>query len=175
MPSKVVLQVNRELETALRSLGGASSPEMRENARILKKSIKGVIGTKSKKVSAPGEPPIGKSGGLQKSVVSGVVGAGQRVAVMKFTAPLLQFGVDTRGDGTAPRSRRNLFTGAAREVERSSLLAFSLKVARRQSGKSTKARHMKLDARPFMERGLARAQDQMIGATVSTIQRRTPA
>ena len=173
--SKAVLTVNRALIRTLKDLGRVSSPEMIGAAKVLRTEIKRTLGIKGKgKPSNPGEPPAKQTGALQKSVKSGAVGAAQRVAVLDFTAPLLEFGVDTRADGFASRSRRDLFTGESKTLGRESLLAFSRKLVRRQRG-AKKTRHQKLEARPFMQRSLAAAAPQMVDVTVSTISRRLPA
>jgi hypothetical protein len=170
---RVGLIVNRELDSMLHNLGKANSPELIDAARALRTGIRKTIRPRSKQVSAPGEPPIGKSGGLEKSVISGAVGTGQRVAVTKFTGPLLQFGVDTHRDTAVPRSRRDLFTGLGREVKALSEKAFIRKSERRAGG-SRKTRQQKLEPRPFMEKGLAAAHEAMQDVFVSAIQRRTP-
>jgi hypothetical protein len=173
MAPRVGLIINKQLEDMLHSLGKANSPELIDAARALRGGIRKAIRPKSKQVSAPGETPIGKSGGLEKSVISGAVGTGQRVAVTKFTAPLLQFGVDTHADRSVPRSRRDLFTGLGREVKALSERAFVRKAERRGLG-SRKTRQQKLDPRPFMEKGLANAGEAMQDVFVSAVQRRTP-
>lgn len=173
--SKVTVQTNRKIQQVLGSLGGVSSPEMLGAARALRREIKKTLGINGKGDPAPpGQPPAKQSGTLQKSVKSGAVGAAQRVAATQFTAPLLEFGVNTRADGAAPRSRRDLFTRERKSILRESLKAFSRKLRRRQKGGSTKVRHQVLEPRPFMERSLAAARDEMVAVAVSEIRRRTP-
>lgn len=174
--SRPILTMNRALMQTLGSLGRVSSPELLAAAKVLKKELKKTLGLKGKgKPSKPGEPPAKQTGKLQQSVLSGAVGAAQRVAVTKFTASLLEFGVDTHADKTTPRSRRNLFSGKSRQVLAASAKAFSRKVARRSRGRSAKVSHQVLDPRPFMQRSLAAAAPQMVDVVVSTISRRLPA
>jgi len=170
--SRVVKQVNRQLEAQLATLGAANSPEMKAAARALAKGIRRALGPKSKEVSKPGEPPKGKSGELAKSVKEGQVGTGRRVAVTKFTASLLQFGVNTHQDGQTPRSRRDLFSGAVRQVFKQSEQAFTRR-ARQRSRNDPRRKAMVLEPRPFMEKGLENAAAEMTEVAVSAIRRRT--
>jgi hypothetical protein len=172
---KVLIERNKAAEQFLASVGGARSPEMAAAAKVLRREIRKELGRVGHgKPSAPGEPPRKQKGELQKSVKEGVVGIGRRVAVTDFTGPILQFGVDTKADRANPRSRRNLFSGQAREVLAASQRAFARKAERRRQGKSTKVRDMKLEPRPFMEKPLARSQDEMVGTMVRLIRGRTP-
>lgn len=171
---QVVRTTNKALMAQLRTLGTATSPEMKGAAKALKKGIQKAIGPVSKTVSRPGEPPKGKTGGLKKSVKEGIVGAGRRVAVTKFTAPFLQWGVDTIADANAaaPRSRRNLFTGAAETVQAQSNKAFRRRQRQRSRG-DARRRPTVLAPRPFMEKGLQNAEGEMTAVVVSAIRRRT--
>lgn len=171
----LVTTVNRGLIRELSKLGGVASPEMLAAARVLKRSLRKTLGMKGNgKPSAPGEPPRKQSGKTQKSVISGAVGAAQRVAVTRFTAPLLEFGVDTAIDARAGkvRSRRDLFTGQAREVLKQS--AERQRRRQRAQLRGQKAYKLKIDPRPFMQKALAAARDQMVDVTVSEIRRRLP-
>ncbi len=185
----LVATVNRGLIRQLERVGIVSSPELLAAARVLKRKIRKTLGAEGdafqgplrpgktvhrRAPSRPGEPPAKQTGGLQKSVISGAVGTAQRVAVTKFTAPLLEFGVDTEVDarrGTV-RSRRDLFTGAAREVLKES----AKRQQRRQRARtrSQKAHRLTIEPRPFMQRSLAAARDEMVDVTVSEIRRRLP-
>lgn len=172
---KVIVERSRAADAFLANIGGARSPEMAAAAKVLRREIRKELGRQGGgKPSKPGEPPRKQHGDLQKSVKEGVVGATRRVAVTDFTAPFLQFGVDTKADRANPRSRRNLFTGHVREVLKASERALARKAERRRSGKSTKVRDMKLEPRPFMEKPLARSADEMTGTMVRLIRGRTP-
>jgi hypothetical protein len=187
---RVLLTVNRRLERELSEMGGARKPEMVETATAVKRSLRKVLGVKGNgKPSKPGEPPRKQSGGLQKSVVSGVVGAAQRVGLTKFTAPIQEFGLDTKADGATPRSRKSLFGGAAREVKKASAQAHARRqerrnqVARRAKGRGSgnvagsaaKVRHEKIDARPFVQKALDDAGlDRLVDIQVNAIRRRLP-
>lgn len=185
---RVVIQRNRAADRFLAELGGARSPEIVEPARALYSAIRKVLSRKGAAVqgplrpgqetrkrlpSAPGDPPAKQTGRLAKSVRRGVVGTGQRVAVTAFYAPLLEFGVDTRRDRAQPRSRRDLFTGEAREVTRDSRKALARKVARRDRG-SRKTRQVRIAARPFMQRALESVREAMVNVAVSEIRRQSP-
>lgn len=173
---RVLLSVNRRLERELAEMGGARKPEMVETAALVKQALRKRLGVKGRgKPSNPGESPRQQSGGLRKSIVSGVVGAAQRVGLTKFTAPLLEFGVDTRADGAAPRSRKDLFSGAAREVKTSSKRAAARRQERRNAGGSAKVRHEKIEPRPFMQQTLEDVGlDRLVDVQVNAIRRRLP-
>lgn len=190
MGSRVLLEVNREAARVLKQLGRATSPEMIDGAKVLKRAIRRVLGVPGHgKPAPPGEPPRKQSGAMHKSVRSGVVGARQRVAVLDPAAPMQQFGVDTASDGALPRSRRDLFTGAARDVQRASRRAHARRqerrnqVARRATGRgsgnvvgrASKVRHTTIEPRPFMERALTEADPKMVGTVVANITRQLPA
>jgi hypothetical protein len=73
--SRPLLTMNRALMDTLGNLGRASSPELVAAAKVLKTELKKTLGLKGKGTpSKPGEPPAKQTGGLQKSVRSGVVG-----------------------------------------------------------------------------------------------------
>lgn len=138
MSREALVQVNRRLERELRSLGGANSPEMREAAKVLKRSIRRVLSTRGGgQPSAPGQPPHRQSGRLAGSVRDGAVGPGRRVAVTWYTAPILEAGID------------------------SSLPLRSGKRRRRPGGLAR--RQLKIAARPFLQRSLDAVRDQMPG------------
>jgi hypothetical protein len=170
-----ILTINTRLVRELSNLGGARTPEMTGAAKVLKKSLKKVLGIKGNgKPSKPGEPPRKQSGELEKSVVSGVVGAGQRVGLTSFVAPLLEFGVDTRADGVAPRSNRDLFTREQREISLPNVQKLARKFHRRKAGNTKKVRHQKLDARPFVDKAIEAAEQKIVDVQVSAIRRRLP-
>ncbi|HNB58679.1 MAG TPA: hypothetical protein PK308_00100 [Phycisphaerales bacterium] len=187
---RVLLKVNQRLNRELAEMGGARKPEMVETATLVKRSLRKVLGVKGHgKPAPPGQPPRQQKGNLRKSIVSGVVGAGQRVGLTSFVAPLQEFGVDTKADGAAPRSRKNLFTGATREVKKASAQAAARRnerrnqVARRKSGRgagnivgdTSKVRHEQIDARPFMQQALDDAGlDRIVDVQVNAIRRRLP-
>lgn len=173
---RVLLKVNQRLNRELAEMGGARKPEMVETATLVKRSLRKVLGVKGHgKPAPPGQPPRQQKGNLRKSIVSGVVGAGQRVGLTSFVAPLQEFGVDTKADGAAPRSRKNLFTGATREVKKASAQAAARRQARRNAGGSAKVRHEQIDARPFMQQALDDAGlDRIVDIQVNAIRRRLP-
>lgn len=173
---RVLLSVNRRLERELREMGGSTKPEMLETAKLLKQALRKRLGVKGRgKPSKPGESPREQSGGLRKSVVSGAVGAAQRVGLTKFTAPILEFGLDTKADGATPRSRRDLFSGALRAVKKGSARAAARRQERRNAGGSPKVRHERIEARPFMQQALEDVGlDRLVDVQVNAIRRRLP-
>lgn len=177
MPSggRVLLQVNRRLERELKEVGGANKPEMIAGAKVMKQAFRKVLGVKGtpKTPSKPGQPPKRQKGDLYKSVVSGAVGTAQRIGLTDHAATLMEFGVDTRADSVAPRSRKGLFSKAAREVKRESRMAHYRKVVQREKG-SKKAKHTKIEARPFTDKAIALAEQKMVDQAVSSIRRRLP-
>ncbi len=169
---KLLVQKNKDAEAFLNSIGGARSPEMAAAAKVLRREIRKELGRQGKgQPSKPGEPPRKQSGRLQQSVKEGPVGTGRRVAVTDFTAPILQFGADPNAKG-APASRRDLFTGAARQITKASERAFARKQERRRQRQTKNT--WKLEPRPFMEKPLERSKDEMTGTMVRLIRGRTP-
>jgi hypothetical protein len=173
---RVLLTVNKRLERELREMGGSTKPEMVEAAALVKRGLRKVLGVKGKgKPSEPGEPPHTQSGRLRKSIVSGAVGAAQRVGLTAFTAPILEFGLDTKADGATPRSRKNLFSGAAKSVKKASQQALARRQERRNAGGSKKVRHETIAARPFMQQALNDVGlDRLVDVQVNAIRRRLP-
>lgn len=172
---QVVVTVNKAAQDFLATLGGARSPELAAAAKVLRREIKKELSHRGHgQPSAPGQPPNRQTGALERSVKEGVVGSGRRVAVTDFTAPFLEYGVNTRADQAHPRSRRDLFTGLERLVSRDSARALARKVGRRGGGASGKVRHQVIEPRPFMEKPLERSTDEMVALAVHVIRSRTP-
>lgn len=188
---KVVAKWNRRLEQQLRTLGNVSSPEMIGAARVLAKSIRKTLGGTGdgayqgpllpgqqglgRAPSRPGQPPVKQTGALAKSVKRGAVGAAQRVAVIQFYAPFLEFGIDTEADAKAGtvRNRRDLFSGRAREV----LAASARRQERRQRQRlrgGNRVKRLVIEPRPFMQRALAAVRGELVDVTVNQIRRRLP-
>lgn len=191
---KVVLEVNRRLMRELATVGRASSPELVSVSRVLARSIRKTLGgagdafqgpllasgrSLGRAPSRPGQPPAKQSGQLQKSVKRGVVGAAQRVAVMEFYAPFLEFGINTEADAATGRvrTRRDLFTREALDVLVASRQRQERRQRARNRGRDRKGRpahRLVIAPRPFMERALGAVRDRMVDVTVSEIRRRLP-
>lgn len=146
---------NRGLNAYLASAGGAKSPEMVGASVALAKAWRKVLAIrggaqvvpnptgkpKQRAVggvaSSPGQPPRRQTGVLQRSVAQGVVGAGRRVAVMRFTATILEEGADTRRPAASGRRRSKARKG------------------------------YKIAPRPSAQRALDLAQSEMVGIFAS--------
>jgi len=115
--------LNNEVALTLTSLGGAKDPAMVGASVALAKAWRKVLSVRGgAKVtpnpsgkypeqrasggipSKPGEPPRRQTGALRRSVSQGPVGTGRRVALVRFTALILEEGADTRKP--APSGRR---------------------------------------------------------------------
>ena len=178
--ARVLLEFNRKLESELRGLGRSTSPEMIAMAKALKTRVRKKIGPRSKDPSKPGEPPKSKTGKLRKSVVSGAVGAAQRVGLTEFYAPLLEFGVDTvRDDRDAATGSLHRFA----DTRAGRLLGLSADHLRGGALRSRKARirrrertgrHQLLEPRPFLAAAVAEAEQDMVDVYVSAVRRRMP-
>ncbi len=118
-------EATRKLSRISENVHGARSPELAAAAKVLRRSvarqisksgggrIAQSIATKRRRVlgaqrSQPGEPPRRQTGRLRRSVIQGVVETGRRVAVMAFTAPLLERGVPDRALAPRPFMQRGL-------------------------------------------------------------------
>lgn len=92
----VLTTFHRGVEAQLRSVGAVDSPELIKAATVLTRQIRRVLSVSgSGSPSAPGQAPRKQSGKLAKSVRQGVVGDHRRVAVTRFTAPILEAGVNS--------------------------------------------------------------------------------
>jgi hypothetical protein len=132
--------VNRRAALLLTRVSGANSEPVRRAAGELAKAIRKTLSQGGGgRPSAPGQPPRRQSGRLMRSVRHGAVGAGRRVAATRFTAPLLEAGVDTNAPPRAGRRRRR--GGQAR-------------------------RRVRIAPRPFMARALDLARNKMIDVAV---------
>jgi len=117
-------QVNQKLRRTLSGLGGLDSPEIKAMAKELRRSIIKVLsvsggGRVTQSLSGhrlyavggtpsgPGEPPRRQTGQLARSIAYGIAGAQFRVGAIRFTAAMLQFGVQsTRGARRSAGTRR---------------------------------------------------------------------
>lgn len=142
--------LNGSIRGQLASIGGATSPEMTQMGRILRRSIAKVLSvpggiTKGQGPdrgghrSRPGEAPRAQSYALAKSVKAGVVGTGVRVGPLRYTADFLQSGVDaTLGDRKTARSR-----------------------GLRRATAGLKKRTLRIAPRPYLEPALEAVKDQL--------------
>lgn len=88
--------LNRRVEQSLRIHGGAYDEGLKASSVILAKSIRKILGVRGGGApSRPGEAPRKQRGILAKSVSQGAAGAGRIVAVQRFTAAMLEQGVNT--------------------------------------------------------------------------------
>lgn len=138
------VQVNRRLERTLNELGGVRSPEMRAAGNTLAKSIRKTLSKQGGgKPSAPGQPPRRQTGALAKSVKAAPLGDVIRVAVLRFTAPFMEEGVQAvKGETRRSRGRRN------------------------RSRVTKKKRSLTIAARPFMARALEAVKGQLLDVFV---------
>ena len=172
--------VSRGFEQVLRDLGGVRSEEMRASGRLLARSIRRVLGqsgggavvasvkTRRKRAiggtpSAPGEPPRKQTGQLQRSVKAGPVGPRIRVGPLRFTAPILEEGVDT----SKPARKTSAVRVGGRLRNR---LRARSRHRRIRGGKL----RIVIAARPFMARALAAVRDELGPLFVSEVRKRTP-
>ena len=134
--SSTVKGITAGLNVQLKALGQANSIEMREAAKIMKRSFRTVLGQRGGgRPSAPGEAPRKQTGALARSVRDGVVGDVRRVAVTEYTAPILEGGIN---------SALPLRSGKAR---------------RRKAGKARRV--LVIAARPFRQRAIDAVANEM--------------
>ncbi len=163
--TKELSGLNRTVRQSLAAVGGATSPEMTACGKILRRTMARVLAVpggaaiassiKSRRLrviggtpSAPGEPPHAQTRQLMKSVKAGVVGTGIRVGPLRFTSLMLEQGVSaTAGD----RKQRNRPTTRSRFRGR-----------RQLAGKVQ--RTLTVPARPYLERAVELAKDEMATA-----------
>ncbi|MGE0554345.1 MAG: hypothetical protein AB7R55_13035 [Gemmatimonadales bacterium] len=132
-----------KLTRAARRLGDADSAPVKAAAGALARGLRRVLrSSRGGAPSRPGQVPKLQTGALAKSVRQGVDSGGyRRVAVTRYTAPILEAGVDT---SLPPRS------GKAR---------------RRKAGQAR--RKLRIAARPFFRRGIDLAMPEMVDVFVS--------
>jgi len=112
LTNDVVRQLTQRINRTLREIGRPDSDEMKEAAKLVKGSFRTVLNVRgggrpamslaSKRLravggtpSSPGQPPRRQTGQLARSIRDRIAGDVRRVAVVHFTAPLLEGGVDT--------------------------------------------------------------------------------
>ena len=135
--------LNRHVEQSLRIHGGAYDEGLKASSVILARSVRKRLSVRGGGTpSRPGEPPRKQKGTLARSVSQGAAGAGRIVAVQRFTAAMLEQGVNT-----------SLPARSGRKGKRGRKAARTLVIA----------------ARPFMDAALRAVEGEMAGATVRAI------
>ena len=169
-------RVTKALEKEMAEIGGANTEEMKAAGSVLARSIRKELATrgsllqgphrasktgKASKLrglpSSPGEPPHRISGNLYKSIGQAVVGGVRRVGSSWFTSRLLQFGVDASETRKTKLAKASA-SGRARR--------------RRSAAKPRRASHLKIAARPFMEKALEAALPKMGDEFVTALKKR---
>ena len=125
--------------------GAASAVAQAAAGNTLAKSIRKTLSKQGGgKPSAPGQPPRRQTGALAKSVKAAPLGDVIRVAVLRFTAPFMEEGVQAvKGETRRSRGRRN------------------------RSRVTTKQRTLAIAARPFMARALEAVKNKLVEVFVS--------
>lgn len=111
-------QVGFQLRGFLAGVGGANTPEIKDPAVILTRSLRRVLSVRGGGApSRAGEAPRRQKGALAKSVAQGVVGPGRRIAVLRFTGRLLEGGVSSTGKRKVQIARRPFMDRALADVQ----------------------------------------------------------
>jgi hypothetical protein len=176
--------VMKNLKTELADIGGASSPELKAAGVALAQGIRKTLGVKGALYqtsaftraghksklrgipSAPGQPPHKISGQLQKSVGVEVVGGVMRVGESRFTAPLLEGGIDAVAT-RARKAAQQLQTVRARRAR-----AGADKRRSRLGLVGRTASRLHIAPRPFMQQAADAAAPKMGDAFVLSLQTR---